>query len=188
MIEFLSQPWPWYVSGPLIGLTVPMLLVFSNKTFSVSGSLRHLCAMIFGRTSSLLRYDWWKIGGWNLLFFAGIAIGGFLANIVLHVVGPVPISPATVAALAKLGIAHENGLMPTSLFSWSHLLTVPGFILMVVGGFLVGFGSRWAGGCTSGHGISGLSNLEVPSLIAVCSFFVGGIVTTFALLPLVLSL
>lgn len=188
MIEILSQPWPWYLSGLLIGLIVPLLLVLSNRYFAVSGNLRHLCAMLFGRTSSVLRYEWWKTGGWNLLFFAGIAIGGYLANTGLHVVGPVPISSATATDLAKLGISHESGLMPTSLFSWTHVLTVPGFILMIVGGFLVGFGSRWAGGCTSGHGISGLSNLELPSLIAVCSFFAGGIIATFALLPLVLRL
>jgi|SRR5579864_376873 len=188
MIAVLSQPWPWYVSGPLIGLMVPLLLIVSNRYFAVSANLRHLCAMLFGRQSSLLHHEWRKVGGWNLLFFAGIAIGGYVANVGLHVVGPIPISAATAADLAKLGISHESGLMPTSLFSWSHLLTIPGFILMIVGGFLVGFGSRWAGGCTSGHGISGLSNLELPSLIAVCSFFAGGIITTFVLLPLVLRL
>jgi uncharacterized membrane protein YedE/YeeE len=96
----------------------------------------------------------------------------------------VPISPHTVADIAKLGIQHDAGLLPAGVFSWHNLLTVQGFVLIVVGGFLLGFGSRWAAGCTAGHGITGLSNFELPSLIAVAAFFAGGILTTFVILPL----
>ena len=187
MAEVLSQPWPWWVCGPLLGLIVPLLLVLSNKEFGISANLRHLCAMIFGRRGSGLDYDWKQAGGWNLIFFLGIAVGGVVANAV-HAIGPVQISPHTTSDLARLGIEHSNLLMPASIFSWSALGTLPGFVAIVIGGFLVGFGSRWAGGCTSGHGIFGMANLEVPSLVALVGFFAGGVVATFVLWPLIMRL
>jgi uncharacterized protein len=186
MIQFLSHPWPWYVSGPLLGMIVPLLFFLSNKEFALSGNLRHLCAMVFGRSGAPLDYDWKKSGGWSLIVFLGIALGGFVANVAMHVIGPVHISPHTTADLAQLGIEHGSGLLPASLFSWRALATVPGFAVIVIGGFLVGFGSRWAGGCTSGHGVSGLANFELPSLIAIAGFFIGGITATFFVLPLVM--
>jgi uncharacterized membrane protein YedE/YeeE len=78
--------------------------------------------------------------------------------------------------------------LPTDIFSWTSLLTLRGFIFMVVGGFLVGFGTRYAGGCTSGHAIMGLSNLQLPSLIATCCFMAGGFIMTWLILPYLLNL
>lgn len=185
--EILTQPWPWYVTGPLLGLFAPVLLLIGNKAFGISANLRHMCAIPSKRDGGYFGYDWRQAGGWNLLFFGGIAIGGFLAAFVFANPEPVAISEATVRDLAALGVQQETGLLPAGLFSWSNLATLPGLVLMVVGGFLVGFGARYAGGCTSGHGIAGLAELQWPSLVAVAGFFVGGILVSFVALPLLLG-
>jgi uncharacterized membrane protein YedE/YeeE len=186
IVEFLSQPWPWYVAGPLIGLMVPLLLIFGKKVFGISSNLQHLCAAIAPRNIPLFNYDWKREGGWNLVFFLGIALGGFLAGVVFQNPAPVQISQATVSDLQALGVPHEEGLLPRALFSLSALLGWQGWVLMVLGGLLIGFGTRYAAGCTSGHAISGLSNLQLPSLIAVIGFFIGGLLVTHLVLPLIL--
>lgn len=151
--------------------------------FGVSSSLRHTCAAVLPRSTKYLDYDWKNSGLWNLIFVVGILIGGFLA---VHWGAPheIAISSATRADLAKLGIHDFSGLAPREIFSWPALFSVRGFVSVVVGGFLVGFGTAYAGGCTSGHAISGLANLQIPSLIAVIGFFAGGLLATFFLLPL----
>jgi len=188
---WLFGEWPWYVAGPLIGLFVPALLLVGNKVFGISGNLSHLCAAIapgkleFFRPA-FFRYAWRKVGLWNLVFLAGVLIGGFLA---FHGGRPqtIAISAETHASLAQLGIHDFSGVMPPELFSWHALLTLRGFVLVVVGGFLVGFGTAYAAGCTSGHAISGLANFQLPSLIAVFGFFAGGLAATYFILPFVLS-
>ncbi len=191
MLETLLGPWPWYVAGPLIGLVVPLFLLLGGRAFGVSSNLRHMCAATPTPRSwkpEFLRYDWKSSGIWNLTFVLGIALGGFLA---LTLIG-IPdagqsISEATRADLRALGIQDFSGLLPADLFSWGSLLSPASLILIVGGGFLVGFGARYAGGCTSGHAISGISNLQLPSLVAVLGFFAGGLLVTFGLLPLILS-
>lgn len=184
MIEFLSQPWPWYIAGPLIGLTVPALLLVGGKQFGVSDNLRTMCAILPNRVD-FFQIDW-KANSWNLMLSAGILIGAFLATLFLANPDPIAISSATQSDLALLGIWEFNGYAPEQFFSWDGLLSVNGFILIVVGGFLVGFGARYAGGCTSGHAISGLADLQVPSLIAVLGFFAGGLIVTHLILPILL--
>jgi uncharacterized membrane protein YedE/YeeE len=181
----VSGPWPWYVAGPAIGLFVPALLIAGNALFGVSSSLRHTCAAVFPGKIEYFRYDWKKDGLWNLLFVLGILVGGFLAS---HYGGPhnVAISEATKIDLAKLGIHDFSGLAPREMFHWSALLSFRGFVLIVFGGFLVGFGTAYAGGCPSGHAISGLADLQLPSLIAVVGFFAGGLIATHFILPLLL--
>ena len=182
MIDFLSRPWPWYVAGPLIGLMVPLLLILGNKPFGVSSNLRHLCAALWPADVEFLKYDWRKWGLWNLVFIAGTLVGGLISGWLIG--GPPPdISPETRAALAGLDVTSLSGLAPREIFSWGALLTVRGFVSVVIGGFLVGFGASYAGGCTSGHAIAGLADFQVPSLIAVMAFFAGGLVTTFWVLP-----
>ena len=186
MIDFLSQPWPWYIAGPLIGLTVPALLVLGGKQFGVSANLRHICAAVVPGNIEFFEYNWKKTGLWNLAFIGGVLIGGLIAGTLLANPDPVAISEATRSDLTALGIQEFSGLMPAEIFSWSGLLTFKGVLLIVVGGFLVGFGSRYAGGCTSGHAIMGLADLQLPSLIAVFGFFAGGLAATHFLLPLFL--
>src|SRR5687768_15133205 len=188
MPDLFFRPWPWYVAGPLIGLFAPLLLWLGNRLFGVSSNLRHLCAAIAPRGIPYLSYDWRREGGWNLAFVLGIVIGGALAGLVFRDPEPVAIAASTRGALASLGIGDFRGLVPSDLFAWSSLATVRGWVAIVGGGFLVGFGTAYAGGCTSGHGISGVANLEKPSFIALAGFFAGGLLGTFLLVPLVLGL
>ena len=180
-----SARWPWYVAGPVIGLFVPALLIVDNRVFGVSSSLRHLCSAVLPGKLDYFRYDWKRTGLWNLFFIAGILVGGFLAS---HWGGSqnVAISEQTRLALTKLGIHDFSGLAPRELFTWSALPTLKGFVSIVFGGFLVGFGTAYAGGCTSGHAISGLADLQLSSLIAVVGFFAGGLIATHFLFPLFL--
>ena len=181
--DLVANPWPWYVAGALIGLVVPALLLIGGKPFGISANLRHLCSLS-GSRLPFFCYDWRREGGWNLLFAAGLILGGWIANRFLVTPGSVVnISRATVQDLRAMGITDLSGLAPPALVSWAALITVPGFLTMVVGGLLVGFGARWAGGCTSGHAIAGLSAWQGPSLIAVVGFFAGGLVMTHLVLP-----
>jgi uncharacterized protein len=186
-IDFIKQPWPWYVAGPLIGLTVPALLIIGNKTFGISSSLRHICAACLPGKIPFFNYDW-KKEIWNLFFVAGILLGGFIAFLLLQNPEPMIVNPKLSTELATYGITNYDSLVPSEVFNWSSLFTLRGFIMMVVGGFLVGFGTRYAGGCTSGHAIMGLSALQWPSLVATISFMVGGFIMANLLLPFILKL
>lgn len=186
MLAMLSQPWPWYVAGPLIGLMVPGLLLIGGKMFGISANLRTACAIVAPGKVEFFRFDWKRSGGWNLVFALGIMLGGFIAAVLLRDPHPIAISAATKADLAALGIRDFSGLVPREIFSWASVLTLKGFVLLGLGGFLVGFGSAYAGGCTSGHAIMGLADLQLPSLVAVLGFFAGGLITTYFLLPLIL--
>lgn len=187
MLETLKQPLPWYIAGVLIGLTVPALLFLGNKRFGISSSLKHICAACIPAKIPYFNYDW-KKDAWNLFFVGGIAIGAFIAQAFLTNPNAIEVSPATIHDLQTLGIKDFTSLMPENLFSWEKLFELDGFIVIVIGGFLVGFGTRYAGGCTSGHSITGLSNLEWPSLVATICFMVGGIVMTHFILPFILNI
>lgn len=187
MIEFLKQPWPWYVAGPLIGLTVPALLILGNKSFGISSSLRHICASCIPSNIPFFQYDW-KKEIWNLIFVLGILVGGFIAITAFENPNPINVNPKLVSELSKYGIKDYKSLVPKELFNWESILSLRGFILLVVGGFLVGFGTRYAGGCTSGHAIMGISTLQWPSLIATICFMVGGILMANFILPFILTL
>lgn len=185
--EMIRRPWPWYVAGPLIGLTVPTLLLIGNKSFGISSSLRHICAACLPANISFFKYDW-KKEIWNLVFVLGVFFGGMIAMNFLENPNSFQLSEATITDLKALGIQDFSGLMPADLFSTHVLFSLKGLILFVVGGFLVGFGTRYAGGCTSGHAIMGLSNLQVPSLIATCCFMAGGFAMTHLLMPYIFKL
>lgn len=185
--EWIKQPWPWYVAGPLIGLTVPLLLIMGNKAFGVSSSLRHICAACIPANIPFFKYNWRK-EAWNLFFVAGILLGAIVATQWLSSGAPVVVNPKLVSTLQQYNINDYSSIVPVDLFNWPSLLTLRGFILMVAGGFLVGFGTRYAGGCTSGHAIMGLSNLQWPSLVATCCFMIGGFITANLILPAILNL
>jgi uncharacterized protein len=187
MLDFLKQPWPWYIAGPLIGLTVPALLLLGNKSFGISSSLRHVCAACIPAKIPFFQYDW-KKEVWNLFFVAGILVGGIIAAQLLANPEPIQVNAKLSSELATYGVTNYDSIIPKALFSWSELLTVRGIFMMVIGGFLVGFGTRYAGGCTSGHAIMGLSNLQWPSLVATCCFMAGGFIMANLILPFILKL
>lgn len=194
VLEWLQQPWHWSVSGLVIAL-VMFILLFFGKSFGMSATMRAVCAAGgAGKRIRFFEFDWVGAQGWNLLFALGAVIGGFIASTYLMSPEPVQISEATTAHLQQFGITVPHsleqgaGYLPSELFNFEFLWTPKGFLLLVVGGFFVGFGARYAGGCTSGHAISGLSNLQIPSLIAVIGFFIGGLLMTHFLLPIILKL
>ena len=186
-MEFLSQPWSWWAAGILIGLTVPALLLLGNKHFGISANLRHACAAYVPANVIFFKYDCKKEAS-NLFFLGGIVVGAIIAGTVLADPNPIQVHPELTNDLAASGLAQADGLVPAELFSWDSLLSLRGFIIIIVGGFLVGFGTRYAGGCTSGHAIMGLSNLQLPSLVATMAFMVGGFIMTNLILPYILAL
>ncbi|PSL31424.1 YeeE/YedE family protein [Dyadobacter jiangsuensis] len=186
MLEVIKQPWPWYVAGPLIGLTVPALLILGNKHFGISANLRHICASCFPANVPFFQYDY-KKEIWNLFFVAGIVLGGALAAYFLANPAAIQVDPRLAQELAVYGITDFSGMVPAQLYSWDSLLTVRGLTMMVGGGFLVGFGARYAGGCTSGHSIMGLSALQWPSLVATVCFMAGGFLMANFILPIILN-
>jgi len=185
LLEYIKQPWPWYISGPLIAL-VMYLLLKQGKDFGMSNNLRTMCTVLgAGKTSSFFRFDW-KTQSWNLLVVLGTAIGGFIAHNFLSDGTASQINSKSVADLKELGIIdHLQGYLPESIFIFDGSLFQ--FLLLSIGGVLIGFGTRYAGGCSSGHAISGLSNFQLPSLIAVIGFFLGGIIMVHFLFPLIFA-
>jgi uncharacterized membrane protein YedE/YeeE len=185
MLTILKQPWPWYTSGVMIAFVMVMLLFF-GKSFGFSSNLRTICSACgAGKRVRFFDFDW-RAQTWNLLFLVGAVLGGFISAELLSTGQPVQLSPDTIRDLQQLGISAPKGMQPAELFSLEAVTSVRGFLLLLAGGFMIGFGSRYAGGCTSGHAISGLSNLQLPSLLAVIGFFIGGLISTFVLLPLLL--
>ena len=187
MLDFIRQPWPWYVAGPIIGLTVPALLLIGNKHFGISSSLRHICAACIPADIPYFKYNW-KREARNLFFVAGILLGGFIGAQVLSNPDPIVISEKTTSDLEDLNVTVDHQLMPMEIFNTGNLFNATGFTFFIVGGFLVGFGTRYAGGCTSGHSIMGLSTLQWPSLVATCCFMLGGLLMVHVLFPWIMSI
>ncbi|MDA7778032.1 YeeE/YedE family protein [Flavobacteriaceae bacterium] len=185
-MEWIFNPWPWYIGGPMIALIMFLLLYF-GKSFGMSSNLRTLCTICgAGKSTEFFNFDW-KKQQWNLLVSVGAIIGGAIAVQFLTVDASVIIHPDTVAKLQDLSIQSAGtAYMPEELFSLQALTQPKVLLVLSLGGFLVGFGARYAGGCTSGHAISGLSNLQLVSLYAVIGFFVGGLFMNHLLLPYIL--
>lgn len=185
-VEFIRQPWPWWISGPLLGLTVPILLILGNKPFGVSSSMKHICAACFPANIPFFKYDW-KKEAWNLFFAFGIIIGSSFAWIWLSTQN-IDINPALTAQLSAFGISNHNNLVPQEVVNWQNLFTLKGVLMTIVGGFLIGFGTRYADGCTSGHSIMGLANLQWTSLVATICFMIGGFISANFIVPAILQL
>lgn len=187
MLETMKQPWPWYVAGIIIGLIVPALLILGNKHFGLSANFRHACAACFPANINFFKYEW-KKEVWNFFFVLGIFGGAILAATLLQNPDPIVVHPDLSKDLVAYGINDRSGILPKELFSFESLFSIRGLIMLIGGGFLVGFGSRYAGGCTSGHAIMGLSNLQWPSLVATIMFMVGGFLMANWILPFILAL
>ena len=184
MPDFITQTWTWWFSGTLIA-GIMFFLIYFGQSFGFSSNLRTICSAA-GCGKKVKFFDFnWKSQLWNIVFLIGAIIGGFIAHQFLSTDEPIPISEKTIQDLKLLGFAEPISLQPKELFSFEAAFSLKGFLLLAIGGLLVGFGSRYAGGCTSGHAISGLSNLQLPSLIAVIGFFIGGLVMTFLIFPLI---
>ena len=184
-MNVIFQTWPWYVSGFLIGM-IMLCLIYFGKVFGMSSNLRTLCSMTPAKKqSSYFDFDW-KEQRWNLAIVCGAIAGGFFAyHFMMDVNEVVRLNPKTLVQLDELHIDKPNGkLVPNAIFSLDALFTFKGFLILLVGGFLIGFGTPYAGGCTSGHAISGLSNLQIPSLIAVIGFFIGGLIAAHFIIPI----
>jgi uncharacterized membrane protein YedE/YeeE len=186
MKEIITQTWSWWFSGARIA-SIMFFLLFFGKSFGFSSNLRTICAASgLGKKTKFFDFNW-KAQIWNLVFLIGAIIGGFIAKQFLSTDAPVPISEATIRDLGQLGFAAPSSLQPIELFGMEAIFSIKGLMVLIFGGLMVGFGSRYAGGCTSGHAISGLSDLQFPSLIAVIGFFIGGLVMTFLIFPLIFS-
>lgn len=189
--QLISEPWPWYVAGPLLAFVMFILLYFGHE-FGISENFRLMCAADGAdQVNEFFKIDWTK-GEWNLLVALGAVFGGYLAS--HYFIGDqgnvAHVSNATLSALNEMGIDTSKGTVPLvpDFISWEALFNWKGWLIIAGGGFLVGFGARYAGGCTSGHAISGLSALQMPSLIAVVGFFAGGLFITYVVIPLLFPL
>jgi len=187
IIEFLQQPWHWAPAGVIIGLMVPALLITGNKQFGISSSLRHICAACIPACIPFFQYDW-RQNAWSLFYVSGIILGGCIATCFLSDPDPVKVAPALAESLARDGITDYSNMIPVQIFNWHNLFSLKGLFFFIMGGFMVGFGTRYAGGCTSGHSISGLANLQLPSLIATIAFMAGGFISANLLIPFLLKL
>jgi uncharacterized membrane protein YedE/YeeE len=184
-MDFISQTWSWYLSGFLIGM-IMLCLIYFGKAFGMSSNLRSMCSMAgAGKYVDFFNFDW-KAQRWNLVVIAGAMLGGFVAVHYMAASTNVAINPKTITQLAQLGIDAPNGkMLPDALFGVQILDSPKSIFILLIGGVLIGFGARYAGGCTSGHAISGLSNLQLPSLKAVIGFFIGGLIMVHLLFPLI---
>ncbi|WP_291131966.1 YeeE/YedE family protein [Flavobacterium sp. UBA7682] len=184
-MELITHTWHWAVSGFLIGM-IMLTLNYFGKVFGMSSNLRSLCSMT-GIGKKIAFFDWdWKSQRWNLAVVAGAMLGGFVAVHFLSDASNVDLNPKTIEQLTAMGIEAPNGkLLPDALFGNAIFQSPKMIAILIIGGILIGFGSRYAGGCTSGHAISGLSNLQLPSLKAVMGFFIGGLIMAHFILPLI---
>ena len=107
MLELIKQPWSWWAAGIVIGLTVPTLLIVGNKSFGISSSLRHICAMCIPAKIPFFNYDW-KNEIWNLLFVVGTLLGGFIAVQFLQDPEPIKIAEVHQTIYHALGIAPDT--------------------------------------------------------------------------------
>lgn len=184
--EFIQQPWPWWFAGPLIGLMVPVLLLFDNKQFGISSTLRDFCAFVRPGSYEYFQYNL-KDQVWRNVLVLGVLIGGFISVWITPDPIYVDISSKTIEDLRQLGLSDFSGFVPNEVFSWGTIFSIQGIVFIILGGFLIGFGTRWADGCTAGHAITGLSLFSPASLIAVVGFFIGGLIATHFIFPLIIN-
>ena len=184
-MDFITSTWHWSISGFLIGLVMLTLLYF-GRTFGMSTNLRSICSFM-GAGKRVSFFDWdWKSQRWNLVVVAGAMVGGYFATHFLSDVSNVSINPVTIQKLQKIGIdAPQGKLLPDAIFGTEVFHSPQKMLFLIFGGVLIGFGSRYAGGCTSGHAITGLSNFQLPSLKALIGFFIGGLIMVNLIFPLI---
>ncbi|QXP71366.1 YeeE/YedE family protein [Polaribacter sp. R2A056_3_33] len=183
-MDFILQPWAWYVGGPLIAISLLLYFHF-GKNFGASTNFETLCTIAGAdKVSDYFKKDW-KDRDFALMFVVGLIIGGFISANFLTPNQAIDLNPKTVQELTDLGFSNVGSeYFPDEIFSEDVVFSLKGFLILIISGVLIGFGTRYAGGCTSGHAITGLSNLELPSLLAVVGFFIGGIIATWFIIPI----
>ena len=183
-MDFILQPWPWFIGGPLIALSL-FLYFYFGQNFGASTNFETLCTMAgAGKFSDYFKKDW-KQRDFALMFVVGLVIGGFISAYYLVPNPAIDLNPTTVNELTDLGFNNvAESYFPEEIFSDEVVFSLKGFLILMVSGLLIGFGTRYAGGCTSGHAITGLSSVQLPSLLAVIGFFIGGIIATWVIIPL----
>lgn len=151
------SPLHWSAAGVAIGAITLLMLWLMNQRLGISTGFENLCALVV-RIPYFERDEIRASQRWRLPFLAGLVVGGFL-------------SAATSGGWTPfwdLGMFDASvGWGPAGKLAW-----------MFAGGLLIGFGTRLAGGCTSGHGIFGVANLERASIASTLSFMAAGIVAT----------
>ena len=184
-MEIILQPWPWFVGGPLIALTL-FLYFYFGKNFGASTNFETLCTIAgAGKVSNYFKKDW-KERDFALLFVVGLIVGGFISSNYLIPNQAIDLNPTTIQELIELGFSNPaKSYFPDEIFSDEVVMSLKGFLILILSGVCIGFGTRYAGGCTSGHAITGLSNFQLPSLLAVIGFFIGGIIAVWFLIPLI---
>ena len=184
-MDFIFEPWPWFVGGPLIALSL-FLYFYFGQNFGASTNFETLCTMAgAGKVSYYFKKDW-KQRDFALMFVVGLIIGGFISSIFLIPNQAIDLNSTTIQELTDLGFLNiGNKYFPDEIFGDDMFTSFKGFLILIISGILIGFGTRYAGGCTSGHAITGLSSLQLPSLLAVIGFFIGGIIATWFIIPLI---
>ena len=182
-MDFILQPWPWFIGGPLIAISL-LLYFYFGQNFGASTNFETLCTMAgAGKFSDYFKKDW-KQRDFALLFAVGLIIGGFISSTYLIPDQTIDLNLTTAKELTELGFTNVGSqYFPSEIFSDEVVFSLKGFLILLVSGLLIGFGTRYAGGCTSGHAITGLSSLQLPSLLAVIGFFIGGIIATWFIIP-----
>lgn len=182
-MDFILEPWAWYVGGPLIALTL-FLYFYFGQNFGASTNFETLCTMVgAGKVSDYFKKDW-KERDFAMLFVIGLIIGGFISSNFLIPNQTIDLNPKTIQELTDLGFTNvANQYFPDEIFSNEAIFSLKGFLILILSGFCIGFGTRYAGGCTSGHAITGLSSFQIPSLLAVIGFFIGGIIAVWFIIP-----
>ena len=185
LIDLLSQPWAWYIAGPIIGCLLPLMLFIDNKPFGISKSFEHFCAMTQPKhiTVSYFQYNW-KKHDWAIIFVLGITLGGFIAGQWLTAPDAIQLSNAADSMFKQWGISRGMEMYPKELFS----VSIVNLIILFVGGVLTGFGTRYASGCTSGHAITGLATLQIKSLYSVIGIFGGALLAAHLITPLLFEI
>lgn len=159
---------PWYIAGPLIGLMVPLLLFVREKQFGLSSSYRYIGSFILPK-NSYFNYDRSK-DAWQVHFAIGIVCAAVL------------IFQFDLYTPQNLDSSKEY------LRHFQEVYSLQNWLMFAVGGIFVGFGARYAGGCTAGHCIMGNSILSLSSILSTCMFFAGGLIVSHFVLPYLFEL
>ena len=160
----MKEPLAWYIAGPLLGLMVPLLLILREKQFGISSSYRYLLSFIPNKIP-YFNYER-RADQWQFIFSFGLILSGF-------------------AAIQLFGISDALIELPRNKYAiqYAELFEMKNGLQFFFGGILVGFGARYANGCTAGHCIMGVSQFAVSSILATICFFIGGLIGSFFVVP-----